>query len=115
LTGLLSHGANKLGNVDFRTTELRKFRDQARAMAIKAAKEKATALCRELDVKCGKPLSINTEEYGGYFGLRNSNAYANGVQNLRMVSEGGSDLGAETLSLGQISVSATVNASFRIE
>jgi len=46
LTGLLNNGVNNIQNVDFRTTQLRKYRDQARSMAITAAKEKADALCK---------------------------------------------------------------------
>ena len=40
----VSHGANRLHGFEYRTTELRKFRDQARRMAIKAAHEKAVDL-----------------------------------------------------------------------
>jgi len=122
VTGLLNHGVNNLNSVDFRTAELRKYRDQARAMAVKAAKEKATALCTELDVKCGKPVSINAQEYGGYFGWpgnrwggHGGGMYMNGVQNAVQNNGGGSDFPGETMSLGQISVSATVNVSFLIE
>jgi uncharacterized protein YggE len=112
-----------LYNVDFRTTELRKYRDQARAMAIKAAKEKATALCHELDVKCGKPLSINAQEYGGYYGWpggrwggRNYGSMMNASQNVAQSNNGGSaDSAGETMSIGQISVSASVSVSFLIQ
>jgi uncharacterized protein YggE len=41
LTAVLDAGANRIYNVDFMTTELRKYRDQARTLAIKAAMEKA--------------------------------------------------------------------------
>jgi uncharacterized protein YggE len=123
LTGLLSHGVNTLYDVDFRTTELRKYRDQARAMAIQAAKEKAAALCQELDVKCGKPVSISAQEYGGYFGWpgnrwgpRNYGGLMNASQNIVQNNNGGSsDSAGETMSIGQISVSASVNVSFLIQ
>jgi len=121
MTGLLNNGVNNIQNVDFRTTQLRKYRDQARAMAITAAKEKADAMCKELDVKRGKPLSISANEYNGYWnwygnrwGWQNNqmmNASQNAVQNFG----GGSDSAGETMSIGQISVSATVNVSFAIQ
>jgi uncharacterized protein YggE len=38
---VLKNGANQFSGIEFRTSELRKHRDQARRMAIKAAKEKA--------------------------------------------------------------------------
>jgi uncharacterized protein YggE len=123
LTGLLNNGVNNLYDVDFQTTELRKYRDQARAMAIKAAREKAVALCSELDVKCGKPVSINAQDYGGYYyrpggawGWRNNGMFGmNSVQNVMQNNGGGSESPGETLSLGQINVSATVNVSFLIQ
>jgi len=119
LAGMLDAGIDRINNVEFRTTELRKYRDQARSMAIKAAKEKADALCTELGVKRGKPLNINASESGGMW---NSSSYfgrgylgANSVQNVVQDSDGPSDAAGDTLSLGQVKVSATVNVSFSIE
>ena len=121
LTGLLNSGVNYIHNVNFRTTELRKHRDQARDMAIKAAKEKVVAMTSGLGVKCGKPCSINANEYGGWWnyssgsnwGGRNQgmNSFQNAVQNYN----GSAEVSGETLAVGQISVSATVNVSFLIE
>src|SRR3954462_15830904 len=71
LTAVLKAGTNYVPGVEFQNTEMRKYRDQARQMAIRAAKEKATALAGELGQKIGKPLSIN--EGGGYYGYRQSN------------------------------------------
>jgi hypothetical protein len=122
LTGLLNNGVNNLYDVNFQTTELRKYRDQARAMAIKAAREKAVSLCGELDVKCGKPVSINAQDYGGYYyrpgngwGWRNNGMFMNSTQNVMQNNNGGSDSAGGTLAPGQISVSATVNVSFLIQ
>jgi len=120
LTGLLNHGVNRIHNVDFRTTQLRKYRDQAREMATRAAREKADALAKELGVKCGKPCSVNANEGGGWWnwqqygwGNRGYNNYSqNAVQNISGPPESG---GETTLSIGQISVSASVNVSFLIE
>lgn len=122
LTGLLNNGANYVHNVDFRTTQLRAHRDEARAMAIRAAREKAEALAKELGVKCGKPLNITANDYsnwwygGNYWGARGYN-YNNQMQNaVQNIGGGGqSDSAGETLSVGQISVSATVNVSFAIQ
>lgn len=120
LTGLLNNGVNNVHNIDFRTTQLRKYRDQARAMAVRAAKEKADAMAKELGVKCGKPASINANEYGGWWNWQRSdwrnrggfNAFQNVSQN-----NGGApaDSAGESLSIGQISVSASVNVAFLIE
>jgi uncharacterized protein YggE len=119
LTGLLTNGVNYVNGIDFRTTQLRKYRDQARAMAIHAAKEKAAALTSELGAKLGKVTSISAYDNGGYYnnnwGMnRGFNGYNNAVQNVA-AGGGASDTGEDTFAVGQISVSATVNVSFLIE
>nr|WP_321268708.1 SIMPL domain-containing protein [uncultured Sulfurimonas sp.] len=58
LTGVLEAGANYVHGVQFRTTELRKHRDEARSLAIKAAREKANDLAQELGQSVGKPYNI---------------------------------------------------------
>jgi uncharacterized protein YggE len=55
LSGALNAGVNYVHGIEFRTTELRKHRDEARALAIQAAQEKATALAGELGQKVGNP------------------------------------------------------------
>ena len=119
LTGLLTNGINNVHGIEFRTSQLRKHRDAARAMAIRAAKEKADALASELGVKLGTVYNINANDWGGswssygsYWGGRNGGAmYQNAVQNIGGVSEASDG----TLSIGQVSVSASVNVSFLIE
>jgi uncharacterized protein YggE len=119
LAGLLTNGVNTVQGIEFRTSQLRKHRDTARAMAIKAAKEKADALATELGVKRGKVYSINANEwggwwnpYGGYWGGRyGGGTFQNAVQNV----SGTAETGDSPLSIGQISVSASVNVSFLIE
>jgi uncharacterized protein len=119
LTGLLTNGVNNVHGIEFRTSQLRKHRDAARAMAIRAAKEKADALASELGVKCGKVYNINANDGGGYWnssvsywgGRFGGGMNQNAVQNMG----GSSETGEDTLSIGQISVSAAVNVSFLIE
>lgn len=116
LTGLLTNGINRVNDVDFRTTQLRKYRDQARSMAVRAAKEKAEALVSELGVKLGKPHNIgavdNMWSYRGY-GNR-MNLYNNISQNISSEATPSADYEG-AFAVGQISVSANVNVSFLIE
>ncbi len=112
LTGVLQHGVNYVLGIDFRTTELRKHRDTARQMAIRAAKEKATALAAELDVKVGKAQSINEQTGGGWWGWSNANAL---VQNSFQEAPPGGGEGDGNLSVGMINVTATVNVTFALE
>ena len=68
VTGLLTNGVNYIHGIDFRTSQLRKYRDQARELAIKAAKEKADAMASALGVKRGKVYNINVNDWGGGWG-----------------------------------------------
>ncbi len=118
LAGVLRSGVNYVLGIDFRTTELRKHRDSARQQAIRAAKEKATALATELEVKVGKAQSINEQTGGGYWGWsgRGANPYANVMsQNTIQEVPAGGDGGEGNLAVGMISVTATVNVTFALE
>ena len=111
LTGLLTNGVNEVYGIEFRTTELRKHRDEARAMAIRAAMEKADALASEIKVKRGKVYSVNENDSGGYWG---GNFRGGPSQNIGL-NAGGASVEDGALAVGQISVSASVNVSFLIE
>jgi len=120
LTGLLTNGVNYVRGIDFRTSELRKHRDAARAMAVHAAREKADALAGELGVKRGKVYRITEYSGGGSWNWSGGWRYGYGAyQNVSQVASqaaGGTPEETEgTFSIGQISVSATVNVSFLIE
>jgi uncharacterized protein YggE len=111
---VLKNGANRIGSFDFRTTELRKHRDRARAMATAAAKEKASALAGELGCRIGSPRTINeTSSYWGYWGDNNRYAYGNAMQNVHQQSPAGGQPDEEgQLPLGQISIRANVSVTF---
>jgi uncharacterized protein YggE len=119
LTGVLKNGVNYVHGIDFRTTELRKHRDTARQMAIRAAKEKADALARELGVKVGKVQSISENTWGGWWswpgGSWGSRRCGGLYQNVTQTVAGAGPSEDGSLSVGQISVSATVNVSFALE
>jgi uncharacterized protein YggE len=61
LSDILEAGANYVRDVIFRTTELKKYREQARSHAITAAREKAVKLAKELGQKVGKPYIIQED------------------------------------------------------
>lgn len=120
----LEAGANYVHGIDFRTTELRKHRDEARAMAIRAAREKAVALAAELEQSVGKPRNIS-EGYAGWqygsgmsgWGNRGYGGYAQMTTNAfkNFSSEGGAESAETGIALGQISVSASVSVTFDLE
>ena len=116
LSQALEAGANYIYGVEFRTTELRKFRDQVRAAAIKAAKEKAEALAKELGQKIGRPNSVQEGAngwYGGYSGMW-GNRYGGMAQNSSQNMGDAHSGGDEAVSLGQISVSANITVTFEL-
>lgn len=117
LSDVLQSGARYVYGIQFRTTELRKHRDEARALAVKAAKEKAAAMAGELGERIGKPQTIVEQQsqwwswYGAWSSMRGSAMTTN------VVSEGDS-ASAEasgTLAPGQISVTAKVQVSFELK
>ena len=110
---ILTNGGNQLDGVEYRTTELRKHRDEARRMAAVAAREKAAALAEVYEMELGLPRQINESggwAYAGYFGRSylGGNASQNAVQ-FNPASDGGE---AGGVPLGQIGVRATVGVTF---
>jgi uncharacterized protein YggE len=103
LDSVLQAGANYVYGVQFRTTKLREYRDQARALALKAAREKAKNMAKELGQKVRRPYLIVEEQY------------ERGMAPNVIQSTGGSSGGADkSVALGQISVNARVRVSFEL-
>jgi uncharacterized protein YggE len=102
---ILKNGGNRLAGLQFRTSKLRSHRDEARRLAIRAAREKADSLAGELGAKVGAPLSIQEESTEGWWP-----GYPN-TSNVGRVVEG-PDGGGETLPSGRIAVRAGVKVSF---
>ena len=69
LSRALEAGADYVHGVQFRTTDLRKHRDQARALAIKAAREKAIDLAISSQ-PAGEPFPTDCGSSGGGIGSR---------------------------------------------
>lgn len=108
LSEVIEAGNTRINSISFRSSQLRKHRDQARVLAIKAAQEKATALAAEIGQKIGRAYSIEEESPV-------SNFRSGMTQNIVAVE--GSDASASegTLALGQIKVSARVTVRFFLD
>ena len=118
LTDVLDAGANYVHGIQFRTTELRKHKDEARALAIKAAREKAVALAQELDQKVGKPYAIREDQEGWGSGYNSWWGNAGGFGMTQNVVQNAGNAGMEmdgALAPGQIGVTARVTVSFELE
>jgi uncharacterized protein len=120
ISDLLTSGIDGIQNVDFQTSELRKYKDQARAEAVLAAREKALAMAKELGNTIGKAISIEERSsnyqpwYSNWYGGRNyPNPFnATSVAPAPPMGQADSDM---PLALGKISVSASVSVSFELQ
>ncbi|HRE46377.1 MAG TPA: SIMPL domain-containing protein [Aggregatilineales bacterium] len=118
LSAALNAGADYVHGIDFRTTELRKYRDQARDLAIKAAQEKAEALSGALGQTIGRPTSIQEygagwqSFYGSWWGRGNTNNISQNV--IQSVSSDPAPEIEGTFAPGQIVISATVGVTFEM-
>jgi uncharacterized protein YggE len=118
ISDALNSGANHVHGVQFRTTELRKYKDEARSLAINAAREKAEDLAKGLKQKIGKPHAIQEEQsgwwhwYNSWWGAR----YGYGMTQNVVQNVGGSSIQSDgTIALGQINVNARVRVVFELK
>jgi uncharacterized protein YggE len=117
-------GANQVIDVQFYTSELRKYRDQAREAAMKAAREKADALTSTAGTGVHCVLTITENTYSsfysggwGWYGYNpNPNVMTqNVIQNVESPSGASATLDDGPLNAGQISVRAEVAVSYGLK
>lgn len=117
LSSALEAGANYVHGIDFRTSELRKHRDEARSLAIDAAREKAEALASRLGQRIGRPISIAEgssgvwSPYGSWWGARRGGPM---TQNVIQYGRGGGESPEGPTVPGQLSVTARVAVTFEL-
>ena len=103
---VMSAGANRIDGIEYQSSELRKYRDQARDEAAKAAKEKAVALAQALGNQVGKTYSI--EEVQQW-----NNSYSYGGLSANAVFEARDKMPPPpSTAPGQLTVTASVEVSF---
>ena len=104
LQSLIRAGGNTIDSISYETSDLRKYRDQARELAVKAAREKAQALAAALGQEIGKAQYI--EEMPG-------NQYSVATQN-RSYAYDVAGRSSGSTAAGQNSISASVVVSFEL-
>jgi uncharacterized protein YggE len=116
LSSVLTAGANYVHGVEFRTTELRKHRDEARRLALVAAHEKAQAMSAALGQRIGAAIRVQEgnsgwwSPYSHWWGSRGGGmAFQNVVQ-----ETGRTPADSDGVVPGQISVTASVNVTFEL-
>jgi uncharacterized protein YggE len=103
LEAIIQAGGNRIDSIVYETSELRKYRDQAREMAVKAAREKAIALAQALGQEVGKAHSIEEMPEPQYASVQvNANAFEYSPERTR----------GSSLAAGQKTVTASVVVSF---
>jgi uncharacterized protein YggE len=75
LEALVKAGGNRIGSIGYETSDLRKYRDQARDLAVKAAREKAGALAKALGQEIGRAQSIEEVPESEGYSVANTRGY----------------------------------------
>lgn len=106
LTRALVAGEAWVRSIEFRTTEERRHRDNARLLAIRAAKEKATAMAGALGQAIGWPLTIE----------EGSTGWGHWAANRQVEFDAGGGAAEQSMiAPGQIVISAQVTIAFELE
>ena len=104
MDAVMSAGANNIGGIEYQSSELRKYKDEARDAAAKAAREKADALAQALGNQIGKTYSIEeVQQSEGYY------AYGGFAANTAMEVD---KARAPSTAPGELTVKASVIVSF---
>lgn len=110
---LLKTGVTEVNSVSFETSKLRQYKDQARDMAVKAAREKAMAMADAIGQSIGKAIRItegtisnSTLNYSNI----NSNITANTISAIGIDETTSTSIGS--FSPGTITVSAQATVVF---
>ena len=105
LSSALAAGANQVHGVEFRTSVPRKHKDEARSLALDAAKEKAEAMAGRLGQKIGSPITITEAR------AHRSFPSASNVTRVRGAEPGATE---GTMIAGRIAISAEVSVKFEL-
>lgn len=110
VTALLDFGMNRIRSIEFQVTDLKKYRNEARRLAIAAAKERAEFLAAGAGIKLGRIRNISDQSRSFY-----PVGYASNVsQNMQQGgSSSDSDLGS--LAPGMISIRADIVLTYEIK
>jgi uncharacterized protein YggE len=108
---LLKTGINYVYHIQYRTSSLSQYREQARSLAIRAAKTKATRMAEELGQRIGLPHAVSEWQPERNWLHRDSYLLTNSAVNVNSQST----VDMATMALGQITVKETVTVSFELE
>jgi uncharacterized protein YggE len=111
LCELLNTGINYVYHIQFRTTKLSEYREQARSLALQAAQRKASTMAQELGQKTGRPYSIS--EWQPERDWLHRDSYL--LTNVAVNAPNRDTVEMAVTALGRIEVKETVLVSFELE
>ncbi|MBW1984603.1 MAG: SIMPL domain-containing protein [Deltaproteobacteria bacterium] len=116
ITGVLTAGVTHIHGITFATTQFKKHREQARKLALEAAREKGEKMAAVFGKKIGDPIQISEHRqyshyYGSWWGYGRGQAMS---QNVVQNRGGQSDDMTDTIALGKISVKGSVTVVFEL-
>jgi uncharacterized protein len=110
-TAMVNSGVEAMPSVSLEVTNTRPYRDQARALALKAAQEKAVAMAKELNATVGKPHTIlegTTNTSSPYRNVLASNS-------ITIAADRPTPDTPESTPIGKIQIQATVTVTFDLK
>jgi hypothetical protein len=120
VTRVLQAGVNYINGVDFQAVQFKQYREQARELALKAAKEKAEKMAAVLGQTVGAPIQISENYVGspssywsGWYGWGRPSG-ANSQVNV-LVDRGNTGDVTDTIALGKLAIRANVSVTFELK
>ena len=104
---VLEAGVNNINGVEFRSSQAKKLRSEARLLAARDAKAKAETLASELGQTILRPYQIS-ENY-------QQESWPRPMMVMAMAKSADSSANNETIALGQVKITSSVNASFELK
>lgn len=113
LTEVIEAGINQVHSIEFQTTDLKKYRYEARSLAIAAAKEKAAFLAQEAGFQLKNIINLveSTNDY--YWRPRNDRGSLSQSMSQSYLESEGEE--SDTLAPGMISITSKVTLYYCIE
>jgi hypothetical protein len=106
MTSSLKVGVNRVDGINFFVADPKKYREEARIKAVRAAREKATAMAAELGKTIGKPWEVTEETDTDARDITT----ANFAMRYRMPMQE-----ASTVAGGEVTIRALIRISFQLE
>lgn len=118
VTTVLQCGVNHLHGIDFQSAEFQKYREQARELALQAARQKAEKMAAVLGQSIGAPLEIVEHPRGsswGYYSGWSGMSFGQLSGNMSADVPSAPDTDADAIALGKISIRAAVQVTFELK